>query len=234
MVERVSFLSEGLRIHATLNLSESEAPCVVMSHGLDSTGDGDDYPVLARLLAAEGIASLRITHRGCGRGTYASEGKGALTTLSGRITDLRASMEFLKGTGVDLERLGGMGTSFGGMVMLGAREPSLKACALIATPCTIPPLGTPGTNNDSPLHRDVARYDLLDAIRESRRPVLIVHGDGDTSVPVQNSHVLFQNARDPKRMEIIEGADHVFSQPEHRQRVNELCVQWFKTYLLGI
>ena len=35
-----------------------------------------------------------------------------------------------------------------------------------------------------------------------------------------------------KDLEIIEGGDHVFSDPSHRERVINLALNWFDKYLL--
>ena len=43
----------------------------------------------------------------------------------------------------------------------------------------------------------------------SPRPVLIVHGDADRIVPVRMSRVLFERAKEPKKLLIIPGADHL-------------------------
>ena len=231
MQEKVTFCCDGLTINGTLEIPMPGGPCVVMSHGLESTGDGDDYPVLSQMLASHGIASLRITHRGCHRGSFVRESNIA-HTLKSRIDDLCAAIEFLGSKSVDLKRLGGLGTSFGGLAILGSAQGIFKVLALVGTPCTIPPLGIDQLAMDPTMDNEMQRYDFPRAIREYSNPVLLVHGDSDTIVPPQNAHVLFKNASNLKRLKLIAGADHVFSESQHRREVNEMCVEWFKWHLV--
>jgi len=51
-------------------------------------------------------------------------------------------------------------------------------------------------------------YDTVSRLREIRRPVLIIHGTADTTVPVAEAHTLYQSANDPKELYIVEGAGH--------------------------
>ncbi|MEK7872375.1 MAG: hypothetical protein AAB502_00790 [Chloroflexota bacterium] len=50
-------------------------------------------------------------------------------------------------------------------------------------------------------------------------------------VSLEHGIRLHEAARGPKRLEVIAGADHMFSAPEHRARAVALCVEWFKAYL---
>ena len=228
MEEALLLDSQGLRLPANFHRPAPHAPAVVMSHGLESTKEGDGWPELASLLYSQGIASLRLTHRGCGWGEEPrAEGRMEETTLSGRIADLQAALEFLSTTDIDGGRLGGVGCSFGGMVLLGARDPRIRVLALLATPFQLPRANT----RMPALDPDAARYDLLAAAREYHRPLLIVHGDADEVVPVEHAHRLYEAALEPKRLEIIPGADHVFSGPGQRERALGLCVEWVRTYL---
>lgn len=40
------------------------------------------------------------------------------------------------------------------------------------------------------------------------RPILLLHGAEDTVIPVSHAHELFAAAREPKRLEVFDGADH--------------------------
>jgi len=232
MQERITYFCDGQTINGTLEIPMPGVPCVVMSHGLESTGDGDEYPILSHMLASHGIASFRITHRGCTRGSYVRESNIA-HTLKGRIDDLYAAIEFLGDKRVDLNRLGGLGTSFGGMAILGSAQGIFKVLALIGTPCTILPMGIDPLPLDPEIDNEMQQYDFSGTIKKFPNPVLIVHGDSDAVVPSLNAHTLYQNANNLKRMELIAGADHVFSEPLHRRTVNEMCVDWFRAHLLG-
>jgi fermentation-respiration switch protein FrsA (DUF1100 family) len=58
-----------------------------------------------------------------------------------------------------------------------------------------------------------ANLDRLDVVAAAGRldvPWLIVHGDADTSVPVDDAHRLFAAAGEEAELLIVEGADHTF------------------------
>ena len=226
--ETLRLTSQGLALPATFQRAGAGCPAVLMSHGLQSAKDGDGWPELASLLHAQGTSSLRFTHRGCGWGQEPrAEGRLEETTLSGRIADLGAALDFLESSGVDTTRIGGVGNSFGGMVFLGARDPRVKVLVLQASPYRLP-----GANSSMPaLGPDAAEYDLLEAIQAYRGPVLIIHGEADDTVPVEHARRLYQAANEPKRLELVPGADHVFSGPGQRDRVLSLTLDWMQTYL---
>ena len=52
------------------------------------------------------------------------------------------------------------------------------------------------------------RYPSIDRIAQVNCPVLVIAGADDTIVPVAQSRRLFDAAREPKRLLIVEGADH--------------------------
>ena len=241
LVRSFSVMCRGQRIAANRHGPGGVEPCVVMSHGLESDKDGAKWLGLSGLLASEGMTAVRFNHRGCGTdGPEPSEGAYGDTTLSGRIEDLRAVLDALPTLGVTTDRIGCVGSSFGGMVVLGAQDPRVRALALLATPVGIPaddaagdggPDGESGVLARPALRADLARYDMLAAVREYRRPTLIVHGSDDDVVPVEDAHRLHEAAGEPRRLEIIPGADHRFSRPEHRARALALCLEWMRRCL---
>ena len=52
------------------------------------------------------------------------------------------------------------------------------------------------------------RFPSVDRIARVGSPLLVIAGTADTVVPVSQSQQLFQAAREPKRLLILEGADH--------------------------
>jgi dipeptidyl aminopeptidase/acylaminoacyl peptidase len=60
------------------------------------------------------------------------------------------------------------------------------------------------------------------------QPLMVVHGDVDEIIPVENAYRLHQYKRGNTELAIISGADHMFSQDEHRQEVAHEVSQWFK------
>jgi fermentation-respiration switch protein FrsA (DUF1100 family) len=52
------------------------------------------------------------------------------------------------------------------------------------------------------------RLDLLDKLQRLKLPVLIVHGAEDNLVPPEMAKRLYEAARGPKRLLMVEGAGH--------------------------
>jgi dipeptidyl aminopeptidase/acylaminoacyl peptidase len=64
------------------------------------------------------------------------------------------------------------------------------------------------------------------------RNLLIIHGDGDETVPFGHAHRMYERAREPRHVEIIPGADHSITAPEHREKAVALSLGWCKKYLV--
>lgn len=223
------------------------APCVLVSHGLESSKDSEKWLVLASRLCDAGIASLRFSYRGCGEGEGESEGRFEDTTLSSRVADFRAALDYVRGREeVDRSRLGVIGSSFGGLVAVTAGCADIKALVLLATPLTIP---IPGKEAIAALRKkgymelsegrrlligfydDLLLYDPPEAAKNINCPILIIHGSEDDIVPVGDAHLIYTRAKGPKRLEIVPGGDHTFSAPEHLGRIADLGMEWFERYL---
>ena len=232
--EKVSFLSEGQRIIGILHPPANEYPsCVITSHGLLSSKDTEKYTALGERLAREGLAMLRFDFRGCGE----SEGRMEESTVSGRIADLGSAIEFVKSR-LGLEtRIGLLGSSLGGYISLmkASTEKKIRAVVIWATPFhlenikskkgeeNIPSLGEVFFN-DLPRHR---LFPLLPQISNC----LVIHGEEDELVPVDQAWEIFHSLGSPKEIHTIEGADHRLTQPAHRKRAIDLSVDWFRKYL---
>lgn len=241
MQELITFYSEHQKIVGNLHLPYEKAPCVITLHGLESSKNSGKWPTIAARLYDAGYACLRFTFRGCGTGPEKSEGEFEDVSLTGRIHDYQAALQFLQETGkVDMRRLGVMGSSFGGMVAIAAQDKRIKALVILSTPYTMLhhqkeagqyyelPSGRRVKNG---FYADLRSYNLLDAIRTAP-PILIIHGSLDELVPPEHARKLYDAAPEPKRLEIVEGADHVFSQPEQLNKVIELSLAWFKRYVV--
>jgi len=217
-----------------------------MSHGLEGSKDGAKWQLLATKLYEAGIASLRFNYRGCGQGKNKSQGKFEETTISGRIQDFKAALNFAEGTAVDSSRLGVVGSSLGGIVAIAAWDKRIKAIVAMATPYQfpIPPEKRPRHIQDAEYfnlpsgrrirteflselcHRDTGRD-----VGRVKCPLLIIHGSADRDVPVDDARRLYEKANEPKRLEIIKGGSHGFDDPIRLQQVASLAFDWLRRHL---
>lgn len=234
MEKRVVFYSQGQRIFGNLHLPYEGAPCILMSHGLEGSKDGSKWRFLSPRFYDEGFASLRFNYRGCG-GVERSEGESEDTTLTGRIKDYKAALDYLETAKVDLKRLGVIGSSFGGMVALAAEDKRVKAIIIMATPSRFPLPRSKGLffapKVKGDFYQDLQAYDLCQSIKRASCPILIIQGEHDELVPMESTYELYENANEPKRLEILEGAEHRLNNPKHLERIATLSLEWFKRYL---
>jgi acetyl esterase/lipase len=163
--------------------------------------------------------------------------------------------------GVDAKRLGVFGGSAGGhlslMLGLNAEGPATQPAASRLSPkysiengaaadiaaivAYFPPAdirNSVGKNErfpalDFPVEQAPAISPIL-VIDKQDPPTLLVHGDADTLVPLNNSERLaaeMSKAGVTHNLLVIEGAGHGFREPSHRSEASSAMVAWFQTHL---
>jgi len=114
----VSFQSAGLRLHGVLGVpeglqaSERRAAFLVL-HGFGSNSESSNVLGPTRVLSEFGYVTLRFDMRGCGK----SEGEFGRVICLEQVEDLGNALDFLsRHPAVDPDRIGVIGSSFGGAV----------------------------------------------------------------------------------------------------------------------
>ena len=233
-IENVSFQSEGQKISGILHLPDNRnPPCVIASHGLLSSKESEKYIALGERLSEEGMAMLRFDCRGCGE----SEGRIEDDTVSRRISDLGSAIEFVRFHPSLGDRMGLIGSSLGGYVSLirASMEKGIKAIVIWSTPFHLDGLRSKKQEKDYSLPGEAFFKDLpkhrLGPLLDQISHCLVIHGDEDELVPIDQAWEIFQGLNGLKEIHVIEGADHVLTKPAHRRRAIDLSVEWFKKYL---
>ncbi len=232
--EKVFFESEGMKISGILHLPErGNPPCVIASHGLLSSKNSEKYIVLGEEISGEGMAMLRFDFRGIGE----SEGREEDNTISKKITDLSAAIDFIRSYPGFGNRIGLLGSSLGGFLSLmkASMDKKIRAVVIWATPLHMDDLGSKKQEEDYPLppeafFEDLPKHRLLPLLPKVSNG-LVIHGEKDELVPMEQALGIFNSLSPPKEMHVIGGADHRLTDPAHRQRAIELSVDWFKKYL---
>ena len=67
-------------------------------------------------------------------------------------------------------------------------------------------------------------------MRESRYPILFLHGTGDTFVPYEMTKRAFDACTAPKRMILVDGAEHGKSYVKEPDRVRQELKAFLDTY----
>ena len=236
--------AEGRQVSATL--STPAAPTdrgVVLCHGFMGFKDSVTNRTLGRLLADRGVATLRFDFFGHGRSAGNLHDL-LLTTLIGQA---ESALAFMRGRGY--RRLSLFGSSFGGLVALlaASRSPWLTALALRCPVADFPELlrqqfgriavelwrrmGTvPASIGHVPVHGrfydDCLRYDAFQAASALTVPTLIVHGDRDELIPVEQVRRLYSCIPSQKQFHLLPGADHRFSSAADFTRMTTLLADW--------
>ena len=208
--------------------NEKTSACVITCHGLYSSKDTEKYVGIGRRFCGEGLAVLRFDFRGCGE----SGGLFEDTSLTGRMKDLESALDFVREQGYG--SVGVMGSSLGGTVavLMAAKDRRIEALVTWATPSRLDELFRGEVIEGlERLRRNVEKYDVVKAVKEMNCPILIVHGSLDEQVPLSHAEILYENANEPKNIQIIEGANHRLTNPIHRRKAIELTLEWFKKYL---
>ncbi len=194
--QRVEVDSERGAIACAFTPPRGAGPVVVMVGGGDGGLDGPVglYPALAEDLAAVGIGTLRVDFRIHRFPGPVDEG----------VFDVGAAVAWLVARGV--ERVGVLGHSFGGAVVIEAAAQEPECIASIATLAT----QTAGAQRVGEL---------------APRPLLLVHGLDDVRLTPDCSRLLYSLAGEPKELVLLEGATHSLRQ-KHSE-VRALLVEWF-------
>ena len=250
MQERDLVLKSGditLRGKVLVPTQAGTCPLIILCHGIPSgvpvPGD-TGYDALARRLVESGAGVCYFNFRGTG----VSEGD---FSLAAWVDDLSAVLEEVeKGEGpfqgCDPGRTALMGFSGGGMVSIicAARRGGLKAVATLASPADHSRLLTresigafiahargigiirdpeyPASEED--YYREMVGVRPVQEVGGlSPAPVLIVHGDMDDLVPVEEARRLFQAAGEPKELFIVKGGGHKL---RHDPEAMDKAISW--------
>jgi pimeloyl-ACP methyl ester carboxylesterase len=243
MKEQIYFKSsDGTRLCGILSnpLPGSGNPIVILCHGFSTHKDGRTNTRLEVTFNNNGLATFRFDFFGHGE----SGGKLEDITISEAVDDVLQAIKFAQQTGH--KKIGLVGSSFGGMAgILAASKSSDLSVLALKSPVSdyldklifqdhkkkieewkekgfIQITGAAGQNlrlNHS-FYLDAQRIKGYEAAVRIFIPTLIVHGNKDETVPVEQSlkaSKIIKNCR----LEILDGADHIYSQPPHFEKMLE-------------
>jgi len=132
--EVVSFQSAGLRLHGVVSLPDGLGPgerraAFLVLHGFGSNSASSNCITPARVLNEFGYVTLRFDMRGCGK----SEGEFGRIICLEQVEDTGSALNFLARHGnVDPDRIGVIGSSFGGAVGVYAGGTNPRIAAVVS------------------------------------------------------------------------------------------------------
>jgi fermentation-respiration switch protein FrsA (DUF1100 family) len=202
--EEVSFdTDDGLTLAGWfVPAGASEDPVtVVIFNG--NGGNRSNRVLLARGLLGHGFGVLLFDYRGYG----GNEGK---PSERGLMADGQAAVRYLETRAdVDSDRLVYFGESLGAAVALATAEYRPPAILALRSPFTSLPEVASVHFPFLPVAALVQdKYPNEERIRHVDVPTIVIAGSSDRTVPVEQSERVYQAAADPRKLVIIEGADH--------------------------
>ncbi len=243
MQKRIQIDIDSEKIAAVLhNEQNDEDACVITCHGLLASKDSPKYILLADKLSKIGLSVLRFDFRGCGE----SEGRLEYSYISNRLKDLKAVVDYAS-KDLGIKRIGLFGSSMGGFVsyLMVSRNQLVKTLISLASPISMAELFDAVHLNDGkyeidgilfgkPFISDIKQNGTLsnETLEKIKCPVYIFHGDWDGLVPVGHAYRIFDRIKSEKKLRIINGGDHIFSNPTHLTEIIENSSFWFQKYLM--
>lgn len=237
-LEGIIIHSHGCKLLGTLyrTRKHGKSPAAIVLHGFP--GFEKNYDIL-RALQTLGYHSLIFHYRGA----WGSEGD---YTVTGQIDDVKSALEMLRNRpDVDPEKILIVGHSMGSWlaVNIGAIDRQVIGVVAISGVGDMRKRGElnrkrvesslrflRGVTYEqyiSDMETRAEKYNPVEKIgRISPRPVLIIHGENDAVVKVYNAYALYEAAKEPKELFIVEKADHVFSY--QREEVLRRITSWIE------
>jgi len=238
----------GIKLCGILSGPKAPAPMVILTHGLASKKECSTFRALVPLLEKKGMATFRFDFLGHGE----SEGKFEELKLSEAEEEVLQAIKLVKSKGYT--KIGLVGSSFGGAASILAASTSRDLAVLALKAPVSDYLGKLLSKNTqhSPqqwktrgfvlygpsmkrlnysFYEDVEKIDGYGAIKKITVPTLIVHGDADVVVPLEQSKKtasLISNCK----LEIIKGAGHDFSGTGQFERMIELITNFLVKKLM--
>jgi putative redox protein len=245
--ERITFSNRrNQRLCGILHRPDAKPKAgAVLCHGMGSSKESEKLIMLGGILSQRGVLALRFDFTCSGE----SEGRFEELTYSGEAEDIAAAYEIVAKNGI--EKIGVVGSSMGGSAaLLFAASHPVAALATIAAPVHPEKFAERflteeerrewrdkgfiiynGLRLNSTLLEDVEQIDVAAAARKIAAPALVLHGDRDPTVPVEEGRELYAALAGPKRLVIIEGAEHRLT-GAHLQKAVDETSEWLTEYLL--
>ncbi|MDH1263797.1 alpha/beta fold hydrolase [Pseudomonas sp. GD03944] len=208
--------------------ARKDAPTLLYLHGSRWNLTGQLFRI--EQLHAMGFGVLAIDYRGFGQSL------GALPSERTVYEDAEIAWAHLLELQPDPAKRFIYGHSLGGAVAVNLAEtladedaPQLGGLIIESTFTSLADAAAAISNTSLPVHWLLSqKFDSLSKIDKVKVPVLIAHGTGDRYVPARFSETLFAAANEPKRLLLIDGANHNNSLRMGRQQYTQAIEALFQ------
>ena len=243
---------QGEKLAGTLHLPDRPAGCgVVFGHCFTCSRNTRIIREICNELVAEDILALRFDFSGNGQ----SEGEFSASDYSKQIAEMQTAADVIAEKGA--RWIGLAGHSMGAViaVLTAARTRTVKAVCALAGRLSglkathffskkqlkeLEDTGRVSFNSrgrslqlSTEFFADAKQYDLPETVKSLQTPLMVIHGDADEIIPVQDAYLAKTLNPEYTELVVIQGADHMFSAEMHRTQTSKLVVKWFKEHLHG-
>ena len=252
-IEQVFFEHLGKKIGGYFYLPEGKGPfpTVILIHGFGGGTHEQKNKSMCKALVENGFTAFMFDFYNKPNGL--SEFPVEETSVSLQVEILRAAIDFVaKQSFVDPARIGLAGHSLGGMTVLlyASTDNRIKALVVqsgVSDFHTINSYNNPRWKQNGYMLfekswgemkvnysfiEDGMKYDVYSKAKEIKCPVLVIHGDKDESVPLEQSQKLMKFLKKKEELVIIKGAPHSYKD-KVLEEVTSLLVGFMKKKLIG-
>jgi len=226
--------SDGIKLCGTLTVPDGVTDtCIILCHGITVSRNYEDvFPGLALSLAKKGSAVFRFDFRGHGD----SAGKQTEFTISAQLKDIKAAVDWVKASGYKNLGLVAASFGAGASAIFGAKNPkTFRSLALLfpvidynSLLCLKTPwarkyfgpraminlerkgfakIGSRGYKIGKELIAQMKAFKPWRELEKIKAPILFVHGDADTYVPLGDSLVYSKTLKNAT-MKVVGGGHH--------------------------
>jgi fermentation-respiration switch protein FrsA (DUF1100 family) len=189
---------DRLRLHAWFVPGSKDTAVLVLN---GNAGHRAHRAPLAEALSNKGFSVLLLDYRGYG-------GNPGSPSEAGLASDARAARAWLEGR-PEVDRITYFGESLGAAVAVSLAMEEPPEALVLRSPFTS--LAEVGRVHYPYLPVRLLlwdRYEAIVGVGSLEVPTLVIAGERDGIVPVEQSRAVFEAAREPKRLVVIPGADH--------------------------
>jgi len=209
------------RLHALwMPSGNAQAPLLLFLHGARWNVTGSSPRI--RRLQAMGFSVLAVDYRGFGKSSP------ALPSQASAAEDARAAWDWLGRQAAGRPRYI-FGHSLGGAIAIDLASSVKNESGVLveSTFTSIPDVFDSMRWGWLPVNWLITqRFNSVDTVADIGSPLLVVHGTADPLIPARLGQQLFDAAREPKRLILVEGASHHNTQSkalaQYRQALHEL------------
>lgn len=251
----ITLSNHGQQLVGMIHIPDDDesSPAVLMLHGFTGTRIESHFIFvkMARRMAEAGYFVMRFDFRGSGE----SEGEFREVTVPGEVDDAEKALAWLRQRPeVDPERVVLLGLSMGGCVAAAVAGEDERTAGLILWSAIAdlmeivqtagsqraaaeqPPSNQPEETLDFggnliglPFIETIGEIKPLQSLQDFKRPVLIIHGTEDQTVPPEHAERYYQ-VLGPGHAELhwIAGADHTYSSYAWEENVFSLTLDWLR------